>query len=63
MAVSVSQLQQTLGIAQCELMLVCGCLAMKTHVMKFITNSTCADVAFIGSLELDTPSGLCLMRL
>jgi hypothetical protein len=35
-----------------DLRLVCSCLAMENHFMKVLTNSSCADVASRGSLEL-----------
>ena len=47
MAASFTPLQPTLGIR-----LVWGCFAMKTHFMKLPTNSSSADVASRGSLEL-----------
>ena len=40
------------GIAHGDVRLVCGCSAMETHFMKLPTNSSCADVASRGSLEL-----------
>jgi hypothetical protein len=48
MAVSFTPLQPTLGIAQG----VFGCSAMETHFLKLPINSSCADVASRGSLEL-----------
>ena len=41
-----------LCIAHGDLWLVCSCLAMETHLMKLPTNSSCADDASRGSLEL-----------
>ena len=52
MAVSFTPLQLTLGIAHGDLRLVCVCSAMESHSMKLLTNSYCADIASIGSLEL-----------
>jgi hypothetical protein len=52
MAESFTQHQPMLGIAHGDLRLVCGCSAMETHFMKLVTNSSCADVASRGSLEL-----------
>jgi hypothetical protein len=52
MAASFTPLQLTLGIAHEDLRLVCGCSAMKTHFMKLPTNSSYADIASRGSLEL-----------
>ena len=43
-----------LGIAHGDLRLVCSCSAMETHFMKLPTNSSCADVASRGSLELNS---------
>ena len=43
----------TPGIVHGDLRLVCGCLAMETHFMMLPTNSSCADVASRGSLELN----------
>uniref|UniRef100_A0AAZ3RHR1 FERRY endosomal RAB5 effector complex subunit 3 n=3 Tax=Oncorhynchus tshawytscha TaxID=74940 RepID=A0AAZ3RHR1_ONCTS len=54
MAASFTPLQPTLGIAHGDLKLVCGYSAMEIHFMKLPTNSSCADVASRGSLELDT---------
>jgi hypothetical protein len=54
MAVSFKPLQPTLGVAHSDLRLVCGCSAMENHFMKFQTNSSCADVASRGSLELSS---------
>ena len=47
-------LQPTLGIEHGDLRLVCGCSAMETHSMKLLTNSSCAEVASRGSLELSS---------
>lgn len=52
MAVSLTSLQSTIGIAHCVCMFVCNCSAMETHFMKLPTNSSCTDVASRGSLEL-----------
>ena len=52
MAVSFTPLQPTLGIALGELRLVCGGAAMEIHFMKLPTNSSCADFASRGNLEL-----------
>jgi hypothetical protein len=52
MAVSFTPLQQTLGKADGDLWLVCGCTAKETQFMKLLTNSYCADFASRGSLEL-----------
>ncbi|XP_076331539.1 EF-hand calcium-binding domain-containing protein 7-like [Tachypleus tridentatus] len=41
-----------LGIVHGDIRLVCSCLAMETHRMKLPTNSSYADVASRGSLEL-----------
>ena len=41
-----------LGITHVDLSLVCGCSAMETHFMELPTNSSCADVASRGSLDL-----------
>ena len=54
MVATFTPLQSTLCIAHGELRLVCGCLAMETHFMKLPTNSSCADIASRGSLELDS---------
>jgi hypothetical protein len=45
-------LQPMLGIAHADLRLVYGCSAMETNFMKLLKNSSCADVASRGSLEL-----------
>ena len=52
MAESFTSLQLTLGIAHGDLRLVYICLAMETHFMKLLSNSSCADIASRGSLEL-----------
>ena len=49
---SFTPLQPKLGIAHGDLRLVCGCTAMETHFMKLLMNSSCADVASGGSLEI-----------
>jgi hypothetical protein len=41
-----------LGIAHDEVRLVCGCSSMETNFMKLPMNSSCADVASRGSLEV-----------
>ena len=41
-----------LGIAHGDIKLVCGCLAMETHFMKLQMNSSSANVASRGCLEL-----------
>ena len=50
--VSFTPLQLTLGIANRDLRLVCGCSAMETHFLKVFLNSASADVASRVSLEL-----------
>ena len=45
-------LQLTPGIEHGGLRLECGCSAMETHFLKRRTNSSCAEVASRGSLEL-----------
>jgi hypothetical protein len=40
------------GIAHGDLRVVRGCLAMETNFVKLQTNSSCADVASRGSIEL-----------
>lgn len=52
MVASFTPLQPTLGIVHGDLRLVCGCSTMETNFMKLATNSSCADVASRGSLEL-----------
>jgi hypothetical protein len=47
-------LQATLGIAHGDLRLVCGYSATETNFMRFPTNSSCADFASRGSLELSS---------
>ena len=44
--------QPTLDIVHGDLSLVCGYSAMETHFMMLLTDSSCADVASRGSLEL-----------
>jgi hypothetical protein len=51
--------QPTLGIAHCDLRLVCGCSAMENNFMKLPMNSSCADVTSRGSLELGSESYNC----
>lgn len=41
-----------LGIAYCNLMLVFSCSAVETHFIKLVMQSSCADVASRGSLEI-----------
>ena len=53
MAASFTPLQSTLGITHGDLTFVCRCSAMETHFMK-LPNSSCADVASRGSLELSS---------
>ena len=48
----VQHLQLTHGTAHGDLRFVCGCSAMETNFTKLPTNSSCADVASRGSLEL-----------
>jgi hypothetical protein len=52
MVVSFTPLQLTLGITHGDIRLVCSCSAMETNLMMLPTNSSCADVASRGSLEL-----------
>jgi hypothetical protein len=54
MAASFIPLQPTLGIVHDDLRLACGCSAMETHFMKLPMNSSCAEFASRGSLELGT---------
>lgn len=51
MAVCYRPLQPMLGIAHGGLRLVYGCSTIETHFMALLTNSSCADVIFRGSLE------------
>ena len=52
MVATFTLLQNALGVAHGDLRLVCGCSAMEIYFMKLQTNSSCADVASRGSLEL-----------
>ena len=52
MAASFTPLQGMLGIAYGALRLEYGCEAIETHFMTLPTNSSCAEVASRGSLEL-----------
>ncbi|XP_064180584.1 proteasome subunit beta type-3 isoform X1 [Anguilla rostrata] len=47
-------LQPMLGIAHGGLRFVYGCSTMETHFMALLTNSSCADVIFRGSLEFSS---------
>ena len=54
MAASFTPLQPSLGIVHVDLGLVCSCSDMETHFMKLLTNSSGAEVASRGSLELSS---------
>jgi hypothetical protein len=54
MSASFTPLQTMLGIAFGDLRLVCGCSAIGDTFHEAPTNSSCADVASKGSLELSS---------